>query len=374
MTQPNLVETPGNTRAARSGSLLLSLVIGILLFGLLFGLTELLTRRDAPQSGLNVRSVGSYHSQFEIKWFKLQDFVRRNGGVDVLLIGNSMVNTGIDPKVLTREYQKRTGQTLRIFNFGVEGLTVAPNSDLVKVLVEEFHPGTLLFVTEMRDYSALNGLEVERQFITDEWLTARITGSDTASTWLKDRSTALQKLLPLRNWSRFDFLDNFLMTIRRYGDTSSQGYEADRNTGEDIDVPPDPNDPKEAENFALFADYGMDAERLADLAQIVSFADAEHAVFVTELPLYPTYFVYFGGEGVHTQYLAALENVVSQNGGVLLRPLSWKLIPLEDRVDHHHLNYLGAPLYSELLAEQLADACQSGQGCLLPAPEKGAGQ
>ena len=374
MTQSTPVETPGNTRTTRSGSLLLSLLIGVLIFVFLFGFAELLSRWDTPQSGLNVRSVGSYHSQFEIKWFKLQDYVRRNGGVDVLLIGNSMVNTGIDPKVLAREYEERTGQALRIFNFGVEGLTVAPNSDLVNVLVEEFNPGTILFVTEMRDYTALNGLEVEQQFLADEWLNAQVTGSDTPRTWLKDRSTALQKLLPLRNWSRSDFLDNFLMTIRRYGDTTALGYEADRNTGEDIPVPPDPNEPKEQENFALFSNYAMDAGRLADLEQILSIADTEHVIFVTELPIYPTYFVYFGGEEVHAQTLATLESVVAQNGGVFLPPLAWELIPLEGRVDHHHLNFLGAPLYSELLAEQLADACQSGQGCLLPAPERGAAQ
>jgi hypothetical protein len=374
MTRSAHAENPVKTGSAKPASFITSLLIGIVLFVLLLGAAELLTRRETPSGRLNVRSVGIYHSQFEIKWFKLQDYVRRNGGVDVLLIGNSMVNTGIDPKVLAREYEKLTGESLRIFNFGVEGLTVAPDSDLVKVLVEQYHPGSIVFVTEMRDYTAQNGLEVEQQLLSNEWLNARISGKYTLRSWFEQYSTALQKLLVIRNWSRYDFLDNFLMSIRRYGDTSAQGYEADRNTGENIDVPPDPNDPKEKENFALFSNYSMDAGRLADLEAILAYANPEHTVFVTELPIYPTYFVYFGGEAVHAQYLAKLESVVQQHGGVFLPPVSWELIPMEDRVDHHHLNYLGAPLYSELLAQQLADACLAGQGCLVPALESGAGK
>jgi hypothetical protein len=35
-------------------------------------------------------------------------------------------------------------------------------------LVEQYHPGALLFVTEMRDYAAANVVEVAEQFLADE--------------------------------------------------------------------------------------------------------------------------------------------------------------------------------------------------------------
>jgi hypothetical protein len=89
------------------------------------------------------------------------------------------------------------------------------------------------------------------------------------------------------------------------------------------------------------------------------------------MPLYPTYFVYFGGEAVHDAYLTTLSSFVHQNGGTFLEPLSWKLIPLEARVDHHHLNYKGAPLFSKMLAQQLAQVCQSGGECLQRSVESG---
>lgn len=367
MAQQTPAENPGNTKAARRGSLLWSLVIGLVAFLVLLGLAEYAYRRQPLTEQVNLRSLGVYHSQFEIKWFKLQDYARRHNGVDVILVGNSMVNTGINPQVLARRYEEQTGDSLRIFNFGIEGLTVAPNADLVKALVEEFHPGSIVFVTEMRDYTAANGLEVESQFLSDEWLSARISGSSTPRSWLKDNSAILQKLLTLRNWSRADFLDNLLMSIRRYGDTSGSGYEADRNTGENIDQPPNPADPKEQENFKLFSNYSMDPGRIADLQRILANGSEKRTVFVTEMPIYPTYFVYFGGEPVHAQYLSDLQEIVANDRAVFLQPVSWELIPMEGRVDHHHLNYIGAPLYSELLADQLADSCVQNQVCLLHA-------
>lgn len=374
MTQVSQPQHKPVQSRSRPHSLIISALVGLLLFAALAGLLEAALRIPKVEAKFPLRSLGIYHAQFEIKWFKLQDFVRQNGGVDVILLGNSMVNTGINPQVLSKEYESLTGEKLRIFNFGIEGLTVAPNAWFTRLLMDTYHPGSLLFVTEMRDYAANNGLDVEQQLMADEWISAPFQSSTSPRVWLKSNSALLQHLLSLRNWSRADFPDTLLMNIRRWQDTSTSGYEADRNTGENIDTPPDPNDPKEKENFALFKNYTMDAERLEALKSILDASHQGTSVFVTELPLYPTYFVYFGGEPAHEVYLSTLTTFVAQNGGTFLPPLSWKLIPLEDRVDHHHLNYKGAPLFSKLLAQQLADACREQGACLQPSKWSGGAQ
>jgi hypothetical protein len=156
------------------------------------------------------------------------------------------------------------------------------------------------------------------------------------------------------------------MFMRRFGDTSSSGYEADLNVGEGVDKPPDPNDPEEAANFAMFRNFSIAPNRLQDLNSILDQLYSIQLLFVTEMPLYPTYFDYFGGEGIHQQYLTTLEKQVTKRGGVFLSPLDWKLIPLEDRVDNHHLNFEGAPLYSILLAKQLAQECEMTGACMQP--------
>jgi len=356
---------PTPTQSRRYRSLIISLVIGVLLFAAASLLFEGLYRWTRLDGLINPRSVGLYHNQFEIKWFELKDFVRERGGVDVILLGSSMVNTGVDPDVLSEQYASATGQELRVFNFGVEGFTISPNAEVARLLVQEYHPGTLVFVTEMRDYVAANGLEVEQQVLNDEWLAARLTGVWSRRAWLKENSKLVQHLLPYRNWSRSDFPDTFLMSLRRFADTTSAGYEPDRKTASQLDVPPDPANPDDQALFTMFSKYAIDPNRLADLADIISLQQEGTRVIITELPLHPSYFTYFGGEDVHRQYLAQLVPFIESAGGVFLPPLSPSLIPPDHRSDRFHLNYKGAPLYSRFLADQLAVLCQAKNICPL---------
>ncbi len=190
MAQSDQLQDPAPGRATHPRSLITSLIIGTLLFLGLILLFEGLFRWTRLDQVFSWRSLGIYHGQFEIKWFALKDYARQNGGVDVLLLGNSMVNTGIDPDVLAAEYESLTGESLRVFNFGVEGLTIAPNSVIARILNAKYHPGTIIFVTEMRDYAAANGLEIEQQLLSDEWMIARQGGEETA------RSLVEGKFLP----------------------------------------------------------------------------------------------------------------------------------------------------------------------------------
>ena len=369
MTHHDQPHDPVPARVQRPCSLLTSLLLGVCFFIGLLLLCEGLFRWTDLDRVFNWRSLGTYHGQFEIKWFELKDYARANGGVDVLLLGNSMVNTGIDPDVLTAEYETLSGERLRVFNFGVEGLTVAPNSVIARVLAARYHPGTIIFFTEMRDYAANNGLEVERQLLTDEWMTARQGGRETVRAWLIENSSVLQHLLFFRNWSRADFLDASLMQARRFADTTPSGYEPDANVGENIDIPPDPADPEEQEDVMLFSDFSIDADRLENLKSILELREGGTLVIITEMPVHPNYFTYFGGEGAHDEYLEKLVPFIKENGGVYLPPPAWQRIPLFSRVDHHHLNVIGAILHSRMLAQNLADLCLNQGTCLQPAAQ-----
>ena len=360
---PNSI--PFRSSAKRPGSFLFSILTGVIAFIAIVVFAEAAFHNSAVEKRIPLRSLGSFHAQFEIKWFKLEDYVRQNGGVDVILLGNSMVNTGIDPAVMAEEYQARTGKRLRIFNFGVEGLTIAPLSDLARILADRYHPGTILLFTEMRDYVAANGLAVENQFRADAWMRGQL-GNASLKGMLIDRSLLLQHLLPLRNWSRADFIDHFFMDLRRFDETSASGYEADRNIGENIEQAPNPNDPNEKLNFELFSNFHMDASRIQDLEKILALKDQGVTALVTEIPVYPTYYVYFGGESVHQEYLKELSQILGGASDQFLPAIPDILIPISGRADNHHLNYEGAPLYSTLRAQSLADLCKQQSICLNP--------
>jgi hypothetical protein len=346
----------------RPSRFLASLIWGVLVFIVLCFGFEIACQAGALDRVFPLRSVGSYHAQFEIKWFKLEDYVRQNGGVDVILLGNSMVNTGIDPDILAARYKELTGKDLRIFNFGVEGLTIAPLEKVAQILQDKYHPGSIILYTEMRDYIASNGVDVENQFLSNAWMQYHL-GSPSLTGQLISSSSALQHLLPLRNWSRADFLDSFIVDLQRVNGMTASGYEADHKTGKDVDKVPDPNDPAEQPEFALFKDYTMAPERITDLKNIIALQDQGTQVLVAEFPAYVTYYRYTSADVV-AKYNQAIASLVKADGSVYLPAVPYDEITLADRSDNHHLNYKGAPLYSSLLGEQLAELCNQQGVCL----------
>ena len=310
-----------------------------------------------------IRSIGNFHAQFETKWFKLQDYIKENGGVDVLLMGNSMVNTGIDPEVLAEEYKAKTGVELRVFNFGVEGMDIYTNSELADLLVEEVHPKTILFFTEMREYGPQTDTSVPDRYKTAAWFQYKL-GNSSALAWLFDHSAAMQYFLPYRNWSRSDFPDTILKDLYRYKQTTSAGYEPDRAYGRDLDVHTDPTDPVQKVWFDLYSNYVPDQNALDDFSGILALQQDGVQMMVTEMPVYRTFYDYFGGETVHQDFLNTIEELTLAHVGVFLPPIDSELIPLVGRVDNHHLNFEGAPVYTRLLADELADLCIEENQCL----------
>ena len=98
----------------RGFSYLKSLVLPVVILILLFGALEIFARSSAAAKVFPLRSYGNYHAQFEIKWHKLEQYVQENGGVDVILLGSSMVNTGIDPAVFAETANPIWRQTARL--------------------------------------------------------------------------------------------------------------------------------------------------------------------------------------------------------------------------------------------------------------------
>jgi hypothetical protein len=330
------------------------ILLAMLFFLALAALLEIFARTAWLDKVSPYRSVGNFHYQFELKWFRLQDYVEQNGGVDIIIVGSSLVNTGIDPDVMAQTYYEQTGSRPRIFNFGVEGMTIAPNSAIAGLLVEKYHPAMLVYVTDMRDYVAANGLYYEGLFLSDPWVRYKLGGFNFLG-WLDDHSAALQHYLPYRDWMRSDYPDTISLYIKRYHDTTASGYEPDQLIGENVDSLPNPSDPNEIAYFKLLGNYRIAGSRLENLHSILAFKQSEGtSIWIVEMPVSPTFYAYVGGEEVHQQFQQEISSFVEANGGSFL-PAETCLgaIPLEGRSNRWHLNYIGAPCFSECLGEQL---------------------
>jgi hypothetical protein len=221
--------------------------------------------------------------------------------------------------------------------------------------VEKYHPALLVYVTEMREYIAGIGLEYETPFLHDPWLQYQ-TGNFNLLGWLVNNSSALQHYLPFRNWARSDYPATSALYFKRYQETSASGYEPDMGIGVAIDIPPNPADPAELQNFKDYGNYQIAPSRLGDLKSILDFSKNQGtAVWVVEMPVYPTFYVYVGGEMVHKQFQQTISSFVTTNGASFLpSETCLDIIPLKGRSNRWHLNYIGAPFFSNCLGNQLA--------------------
>jgi hypothetical protein len=143
--------------------------------------------------------------------------------------------------------------------------------------------------------------------------------------------------------------------IKRYHETSLSGYEPDSATGENIDLPPDPKNPVEADYFKEYGNYKMSFARLGNMQSILDFSRSQGtSVLVVEMPVHPTFYVYVGGETVHQQFQQTITALVTSHRGSFIPAETCSDIPLSGRSNRWHLNYLGAPIFSKCLAGQLA--------------------
>jgi len=222
---------------------------------------------------------------FEIKWQKLKSYTDENGAPDVIILGNSMVNTGIDPLVINSRLNELSGKSLTIFNFGVEGLNLASVPQVAKIILENYHPKVLIIGTDIRDYSLRMDQEPTLEFLKTDWLRYK-AGSFTLNGWLIDHSVLLQDFLLARNWYQPDFHDQFMTVYKRFKDVNAAGYELDRHLPDTAYQAPDPANPSDKTLFDQFRNYTYDAGRLAILVQLVELGrQYDTSVIFLEMPL-----------------------------------------------------------------------------------------
>jgi hypothetical protein len=335
------------------GILLRALFMLVILLAVLEGAARVpwVARRLPPPS------LGNYHAQFEIKWFHLQRYVEKHDGVDIIFLGSSLVNSGIEPEQVNKAFVAATGEPeLRIFNFGVEGVILEGNSVLARLLVETYHPKVIIFGTEIRDYAANIGVEETDKFLSDAWIQYR-TGNFTLRGWLAEHSAAYRIFLAYRNWMRWDFADNRSNVIKRTNALTDDGYDIENRVDKNPYRQPDPNDPEDAEALELFAGFEIAESRLNDLDDLLgTMQTSDTTVLVVEMPVTPQFFEYFeAGEEVHQEFLAVVSEKVTGAESVFYPGIPEDQLPENGRSDRVHLSKYGATVFSQYLGEWLGE-------------------
>ena len=338
-----------------------TLGLALILFSLLLGAGEVLTRTRVFKSHFIADARGTRHNQFELQLGRLETIVAIEGSIDCIFLGNSMVWNGFDPEAFAQAYRHRTGQNLRCFNFGVDGMPVISAGALAQILVHDYRPKLLIYGTDARDYAVTREAEDTTVLLDTPWLRYRL-GQFSFEGWLYEHSHLYRYRETLGHIMRFE--KRYLVVIGAYAlNRDNYGFGGDEKVGSFVSTPPDHHSDMGAVQYysGLLSDYKMLPENLVGLEQIVRNTRDGTQVLVIGMPVPETYFYFFGnGEQDYQSFLAGVRDVTEANAAPFWPTTALHLIPDDGWVDYSHLNTKGAQIFSTWLGQQLGEAAEQG--------------
>jgi hypothetical protein len=317
---------------------------------------EAFARLPAIQGYLDFRSFGFQNYPFELKWFKLQTLMQQNGGIDILFVGNSLVNVGIDPETFNHSFESESDVSLRSFNFGLDGLNLTATDEVVRLLVETHHVDVVVFGTEIRDYAFSGDTSYSSEFLRTPWLVYR-SGSFSLYGWLVDHSEFLKDYLLFRNWYQADFVKQFKYKKARWEKMTPFGYEVEGNSVNWRIPQPNFWDPIEMQRKQVFRSFQFSEERFQILTDLIQYCtDNGVAIVVLAMPVTDAFYEYFPEpQAIRAEFLERLAETAENSGAIFLAAPASLSDPSLGWANLNHLNSDGAKVFSQYLGENLAD-------------------
>ena len=338
-----------------------TLLLAIVFFCLFYLAGEMVARTRPFQVYLTHQTWGSRHRAFEMQLSRLDWVYNQEGSIDCIFLGNSMVWRGFDPEAFSKGFRVKTGQDLRCFNFGVDGLPASNAGAIAEILIHDYRPQLMIYGTEARDYAVPPETQDARVLAEMAWLKYR-QGQFSFQGWLVDRSELFRYRPSLQNLLRF----NYQYTARELANQpvgSRYGFDPDTRV-RNVAIAPDRNNPEGHIQYyyQLLANYQMLPENLVGLREVLSQHQAVDDLVVVELPVPPTYMLFFNNRDKDYQvFIDQVSELTEEHQVLFLETTPWNTIPDDGWVDYSHLNQKGARIFSQMLGEKVGTAVMSGE-------------
>lgn len=329
-------------------------VVGVIMAALLGLIENLYLTGTIPTSALSP-SMGMAHRQFEVQWDLLEKYVGAHGGVDVIVIGNSAALMGIDPDALEKWYQQAGGGSIRVFNFGVEGVALESASEIGQLLIQEYQPKAILFAGGIENFNPLAGTAASKAILDTGWMRYKM-GQFSPTGWLAENSVGFQQYLITRNWMQADFETQMKIAQQLEERILGNGfYPNNSRVSSERDQAPSMEDARDAEIFAVYQGHVTGEENLNHFIELAAAAkkNGTNLIFV-EIPKHATFYMYFEAyEQSRSEFFEETAGIFD-NYGVVFIPVDESLIVDNDLyVDRSHMKPEGAMIFSQRLGELL---------------------
>jgi len=302
------------------------------------------------QERLPIPSIGVAHRGFEVRLALLENYYQKEGQIECIVLGSSMVGQGIDPNALSEGFEQIRGHPLTCFNFGIEGLTAGEADNIAHLLIMKFHPNVLVYGTSARDFSEKAG-EPLMGTLMSPWV-AYESGSPNIQGFLIDKLVSLRYALVYRNWMSPDY-ENFLANVQIEKDDYSMGYHPSSKIADNLNQHPDQESEKAF--FRVMSDYKPDQQDIAGLEGLVKQGNSEVQIVIAEIPVHETYMEFFDhGENDYQLFLNRVEKIADLYQVPFFQVMPLNIFPDNAWSNRNHLNSIGAEIYSFWLGESLA--------------------
>lgn len=328
----------------------------VLFFILLAAVAEWVARFESFQVVFTPPRMGSRHYQLGHKLFLLDGLVQKNGPVDCVMLGSSMVDTGFDPAAFETGYREMTGRDIHCFNFGIDASSAASTAALTRIIVEDYQPRLLLIGTDPRDYAVPKEDPDPAVVLNTPWIAYR-QGDFSFDGWLLENSYLYRYRQHLGRLARFQFERTLESKTELNYEILPNGFTPLSKVSTYINDPPKSGDDSFEVTYytRIYSSYQVLPENLNALESIMGFDGPEQQVILVEMPVADGLYYFFGNPEVdYNRFLTQVGGQAALHGIPfwLTEPLD--LIPDNGWADYSHLNKTGTEIFSIWLGQQVA--------------------
>jgi len=319
------------------------LFVGLCILALSFlthGISQLPLSASLPPRTLDTRNP-----EFNAKINYLEAFARRHGKVDCLLLGNSHIDYGLNPAIITETYKTATRREIHCFNFGLASLTADTTAPLARMLVRRYQPRLLVLAVSAHSFDKRFG-DLARPLLKNPWVLYQL-GEPRLEGWALEHISLYGYYRAFKLWQQPYSRDVMLNTWQKM---DANGYSA-----HDGQQPPE----KDGESYEFY----VESSNWQGFQDTLSLNGLTHLILL-EAPLMeaslPNY-IQGGREAYEIQFVPLVSAAASEK-----RVPFWRAqvevaphIPASMWFDAQHLNAGGAAFLSEWLAQKMAQELPS---------------
>ncbi len=331
-----------------------TLLFAVLFLVVLIGLGEVVLRvLPAFSVELPPSSLGFPDRMFELKLPRLEESVADRGGVDLIFLGPSIINQGVNAELFEREYADLTGQPVRVFNMAINALQNADANVIARYLWEQYQPCLIVYGTTPRNYDIR---EDTVRFVENVWLRYQL-GEFSVDGWMRDRFLTYQYSLILRNWMKEGFRDEIGNRLDSQRNLTPLGFLPTDEVMPEISEPPSLDIPWDEKRFIAFEDYAFNPDGFETLEDMLALRAAGANFLLLEAPAHPSFVAFFPNQWEdHTQFINELSQFAEAENLPFWPTLGYVELPDEGWRNRNHLNTVGAEIFTRWLAAQMADS------------------